>query len=428
MTTATMPEVQQISPGEIIFADSLTDDGFCNPRHFHQGGEGELSAQGFENQSMEQLCEDIDTRGITNPLLLRKLDNGDLILLAGERRLRCAMKLEKESVPVRIYEGITDDEAWIIAWRDNDTGKPIGDNATAACVRHWRKIGFSDEKILEITGRTKPWLRQMDILGNLDLTTFEEYQNGRLSLRVALKLAAIEEVELRHALLKATLDDLAKDWQAEIGKREKAVTKAEDKVETADANVAAANVMGDDDDKEQASEEAEQAHENLNTAQAALEEAEDTTPQARNKNLNTASTVVGATHVSSSLSKAKIKKILKSLDKWLGNDGHDEDDEFIGEVDHLNLARAIVDSILTGGNQEPIALIKSVFSDYYVEDDADTEETAEQEVDDDEAASAEEVIADYQEEDEVESVVAEDEDYDDDDADYDDDDEESDFV
>jgi len=127
----------------------------------------------------------------------------------------------------------------------------------------------------------------------------------------------------------------------------------------------------------------------LKEAEKAFAEEQANPAQAKAKNLTRASKQVGARQVASSLTKAKMGKLLKQFDKWIENEGQDGG-EFVGYLSHLHLGRNILMACLNGDDN-----MKKVFADYYefveaegIEDNYDEEEAT----------------ADYEEEEEEEEV------------------------
>lgn len=324
--------IHQIDPKSITFANQ-GGAGFINPRHFHKAHVNG-APQGLDDESLTQLFEDIVERGVTKPLILRASGGSwsgeGNQLVDGERRLLCSIKGDLPAVPCYIYDDMTDEEAWMVAWRENDTGKAIGENATAALVKHWREQGWVDDKILAVTKRTTQWLRQMDVLGQLDPESFDAFTKGCLSLRVALKLAMVEEMPLRHELLNETLNDAKADHSDWLAKQKKIISRIEDKMESAEARLAAARVMGSEEEQQEAQEELSRQEEALQEANQALQDGEESHPTAKAKNLARASKKVGARQVASALSKAKLKKCLKQMDEYIENDGMDTEDNYVG--------------------------------------------------------------------------------------------------
>ena len=389
-----------IDPKTISFSNN-PGEGFVNPRHFHQqNGEG-TKPQGLDDDSLRPLFEDIVERGVTKPLIVRasggSWNKEGNQLVDGERRLVCSLRGNLEGVPCYVYDDMSDEEAWMVAWRENDTGKAIGENATAALVKHWRDQGWGDDKILALTKRTPQWLRQMDILGALDAKCFEAYTTGHLSLRIALKLAQVDDVDLRHELLEETLSDANADQKDWIAKQKKIISRLEDRIESSEARVAAAEIMGSDDEKREAEAELAKHQEALQQATTALNQEKNIVPMAKNKNLARASKKVGAKQVASAVSRSKLKRALKQIDAFIENDGMDGD-AYVAEVDHLQIVRCILSGILEGNDN-----FKEILAEYYNGANGEVAEEKDEADDDDnedeDYEEGEEEDEDYEEED-----------------------------
>ncbi|MFH1146018.1 MAG: ParB/RepB/Spo0J family partition protein, partial [bacterium] len=65
--------------------------------------------QEFRHDELEDLVMSIRDRGIIQPLLVTKLDNGRYQLIAGERRLRAAKTVGLKTVPVLVREAGEDE-------------------------------------------------------------------------------------------------------------------------------------------------------------------------------------------------------------------------------------------------------------------------------------------------------------------------------
>ena len=374
-------DVYNVPLNEIHLADQIDDSGFMNPRHFYQTDNEEeqiLVGEGFEDEEMDKLCADIEERGIRNPLELRwkTLENGSKILqlVDGERRYRCADRLELSHVNCHVHKEMTDEEAWATAWRQNDTAKQIGDNASAALVKYWREQGYNDEKILAITGRSTQWLLQMDTLSGLDTECFKAYSKGQVGLRVALDLAKVNDKEMRVKLLRTGIEEAEKTWQEQKQTLDKKLDKASDKVESTEAVASAARLMGKEEDQDKADKNVEKAKANVEKVKEDKEKHESSKPQMKQKQLTKAVQKHGAqASVNTFVGKKKIEKALEQINLFIENEGSDEEGEVIAELTHLNIAKRLLDSFLNGESD-----IKNIFKSHYdadgdgdIEDDED---------------------------------------------------------
>lgn len=67
----------------------------------------------FQDEELEELCDSIREFGIIQPLILKKLDKDEYELIAGERRLRAALRAGLKTVPAVIREADNQQSALI---------------------------------------------------------------------------------------------------------------------------------------------------------------------------------------------------------------------------------------------------------------------------------------------------------------------------
>jgi ParB family chromosome partitioning protein len=72
----------------------------------------------FEEAKLEELAQSIREQGILQPILARRLPDGGLEIIAGERRWRAAQRAGLQEVPVLVREA-TDDDAFELALVEN---------------------------------------------------------------------------------------------------------------------------------------------------------------------------------------------------------------------------------------------------------------------------------------------------------------------
>ena len=74
--------------------------------------------QQWKGEELEELAESLKTQGILHPLLARYSQDGDVELIAGERRLRAALKIGLKTIPCRILK-ISEKEALEVSLLEN---------------------------------------------------------------------------------------------------------------------------------------------------------------------------------------------------------------------------------------------------------------------------------------------------------------------
>lgn len=129
-----MPKTRDIDPAEIQMSSG-------NPREI------------FDEEDLAKLRESIDEVGILVPLTVYESD-GEIRLIDGERRLRCALELGLKKVPCFIVEGAdeTTELEWMFSihmmreqWEEGPTAKALGALAD-------RMGGWDSEKLKAVTG------------------------------------------------------------------------------------------------------------------------------------------------------------------------------------------------------------------------------------------------------------------------------------
>ena len=110
--------------------------------------------QNYDESKLEDLKASIKEKGVLQPILVRKHENGYEVV-AGERRLRAAKAVGLEQVPV-IIKNVTDREALVLALVENIQREEL--NAIEEALGFKRLIEefqFSQEAIAEAIGKDR---------------------------------------------------------------------------------------------------------------------------------------------------------------------------------------------------------------------------------------------------------------------------------
>lgn len=301
---------------------------FRNPRSMilHQGGKI-TQVCGFSKSEMEELRENIKTDGLNHPLTCRwvhrenhdqyvdpdSYENQDELseiirvqVVNGDRRLRCIEKLIKSKANVfshelndvapaaEVYEFIdcivlTMDPltAFRYSYNGNDKTSPMGPTADVVNVRRWRQWGWTDEQILNVSGRKSSWLKDMDDLNQyLDETTFQSLANNEINLSIAKSLTRIENLEERLERLEQVKIEAIKRVTAKKEKLQSELEAAERRRELAEAEIAVAEHIGDDEGKAEAEEKKQRAEERRDEIEQEKGKLEVQPPKANSRDLD----------------------------------------------------------------------------------------------------------------------------------------------
>lgn len=363
---------------------------YGNPRWF-VNKEGKPEAKGIDKAKMEELKGSIRERGVDHPIRLRvaKDDSGNEVLevVNGERRFRAISELCEKDVDSfdavsgkmiaasDIYEWIEcrievmdDATALCCALRLNETSEVIGETANINVVKVLRESGYDDQEILKATGKSISWLRETEKIIGLDEACLENLHSDKINRTVALRLAAIEDVTQRVAML----DEIKRAAEARHSEK---VRQAKSKMEKAimdhEVEEALADEAKEDGDVEQAEKHKAKSSEAKKKAKI-MESELKKKPKATSRDLEK---VQGR---NKPLTSAKIQSLyMKPLKDLIENDGVRDEGEDL-DLSCLVLLQAILEAIV-GGHDDIWTVLDEhcpvVASESYEESEEDEEDS-----------------------------------------------------
>lgn len=341
--------------------------GFSNPRHVLGS-----KAKGFSKEEMNELRESIRTEGLSHPIVLRWIDVGEgscLQVVSGERRTRSLLKLCNENAscydpdeevykPAKeLYEyvdcrinNMDDFCAFKHAFSENDRAIGIGDGATVALVKQFRNANWTDDQILQVTGKSITWLRDTDFLVGLDEDTFNALAADKINRSSALELSKIEDLEKRLDILSAAesiCEERIKNLKLKL---EEEIEAAQSDLEIAEGEIHLATQLDDEDFLEEAKSHLDQASSKV---QAKVEKNKKLLDSSKitAKDLQKAKKTAGNGNAGKlTLTRAKIKKNWYQVVVGLiENNGLDEDGEDVGiDLDDAKLVKTLCEKIENG--------------------------------------------------------------------------------
>ena len=166
---------------------------YFNPTQIHVGKY--QPRKHMDDNALEELAVSIQKQGILHPLLARYGDEGEIELIAGERRLRAAQKVGLKEVPCRILD-ISSQEALEISLLENVQRADLSPMEEARGYdKLIQDLGYTQEMLSEKLGKSRTHLT--NILRLLKLP--ESIQNlidlGKLSPGHGRALLGLENME-----------------------------------------------------------------------------------------------------------------------------------------------------------------------------------------------------------------------------------------
>lgn len=188
----------------------------------------------FDNDSIAELAADLAARGVLQPVLLRRMEGGRYLMIAGERRLRAARLAQLPAIPALAGE-IDSEAAEDMQLAENIQRENLSLEDTAKAVRRlFDRLG-SLQAVADKVHKSKPWVSK-----RLAVTCDEFHWGARQlledgvceDLETLLALSKCYEISWQHAQDLATKiragqagrqtarDTLqaAKDWREEMNK------------------------------------------------------------------------------------------------------------------------------------------------------------------------------------------------------------------
>ena len=165
----------------------------------------------FSEESINELAATIEEFGLLQPIILRKAEDGNYIIVAGERRWRACQSLAWASMDAIVIDGKNADEIAIVENMQRENLKPLEEAEAVETLI--KKHGYTQEDAARILGKSRSSItellgllrlpeairiesRTFDIPKSILLSisrmdgegqaaAFEAAKNGGLSVRVA---------------------------------------------------------------------------------------------------------------------------------------------------------------------------------------------------------------------------------------------------
>lgn len=187
----------------------------------------------FENEMLDELCESIKEFGIIQPLIVKRINRDQYELIAGERRLRAAVRAGLSAVPVVVREA-DEQESALIALIENVQREDLSFLEEAKAYKKLMdEHGLTQTLIAQKVGK-----KQSTISNKLRLLALpEEIQKMiteyKLTERHARALLRIEDEDIRKYVIERIIKNNLNVTQSEklindiLNKHESAKNSAE---------------------------------------------------------------------------------------------------------------------------------------------------------------------------------------------------------
>ncbi len=165
----------------------LVDDlvaGESQPRHH------------FDEQALQELSGSIAEHGVLQPLIVRRRENGQYEIVAGERRWRAARRANLKTVPC-VISNIASRDALTVALVENIQREDLNVIEEAESYRKLSEdLGLTQEQIAQAVGKDRATIANALRLLKLPKTTQALVIEKRMSMGHARALLALRDVDL----------------------------------------------------------------------------------------------------------------------------------------------------------------------------------------------------------------------------------------
>jgi len=163
----------------------------------------------FDNEALRELADSFKTKGIIQPILVRRLGDGQFQLIAGERRLRAAKLAGLDKIPA-IVRAATDAESMEIALIENLQRKDLNPiEAAKAFQRLMKEFALTQEELSARIAKERSSIANTVRLLSLPSEVQAWVEEAQLSLGHAKVLLALsnpdEQIRLARKVVKERL-------------------------------------------------------------------------------------------------------------------------------------------------------------------------------------------------------------------------------
>ncbi|MBV7275781.1 nucleoid occlusion protein [Clostridium thailandense] len=193
----------------------------------------------FDEESLEELAQSINTYGIIQPLSVRKLSEDRYELIAGERRLRAAKKAGLVEVPVIIVD-ISDGESAAIALLENLQREDLNFLEEAEAYNNLIKDhSYTQEKLAEAIGKKQSTIANKIRLLRLEPEIRTILLENNLTERHARALLRLPDLQSQKKVLKVVVKK-----QLNVKKTEELIEKELSKLEEGNSSKIKKKIKG----------------------------------------------------------------------------------------------------------------------------------------------------------------------------------------
>lgn len=143
----------------------------------------------FNEESLEELSQSIKKHGLIQPILVKKDENNEYILVAGERRLKACQRINLTEIKAIITKG-NPIEISLIENLQRENLKPIEE--AEALQKMINKYSYTQEKLAIAIGKKKSTVSEILSINKIPNEIKEKVRHAELSKRNLIEIAKLK--------------------------------------------------------------------------------------------------------------------------------------------------------------------------------------------------------------------------------------------
>jgi len=165
----------------------------------------EQPRQSFDEATLKELAESIKQKGLLQPIIVRKLDTGGYMIVAGERRWRAAKMAALERIPAIVMQ-LSKEESIELALVENIQRDDLNPLEMAETFhRLIEEFGYTQQSLASKIGKDRATVANYLRLLNLPVQIKEALRSGQITMGHAKAILSLPTKTLQVQALKDVL-------------------------------------------------------------------------------------------------------------------------------------------------------------------------------------------------------------------------------
>ena len=160
----------------------------------------------FDEEALQELASSIKQHGVIQPIVVNKCDNGEFMIIAGERRWRASKMVGLEKVPV-VIKNYTEKQVKEISIIENLQREDLNPIEAARAIKQlMEEYNLTQETVSDRIGKSRSSVANTLRLLSLYPDVIKLIEDGKLSSGHARSLVVVDDTTIQIKLAKQAAD------------------------------------------------------------------------------------------------------------------------------------------------------------------------------------------------------------------------------